>query len=187
MREKLNIALFIALALSWITFSIRTRPEKVEYVQPTQELKEVEVLKDSSKHYSGVATTTLDNSELKETLQEQKQILKELGIKIKSLQSSMSVATVAEYAIPLPQVDSVTLKDTIKQDIQYSSKWIDAKTKDDSLVIRTRDSLDIFVSRIYRHKFLWWKWGTKGYNVDIVNHNPYSTITYNKVVVNGKQ
>jgi len=84
-------------------------------------------------------------------------------------------------------VDSVTLTDTIKQDIQYSSKWIDAKTKDDSLVIRTRDSLDIFVSRIYRHKLLWWKWGTKGYEVNIVNHNPNSTITYNKVVVNGKQ
>jgi len=186
MREKMNIALFIALALSWITFSIRTRPEKVEYVQPTQELKEVEILEDSSKHYSGVAITTLDNSELKEALQEQKKLLKELGIKVKSLQTSMSVATAAEYSIPLPKKDTVREQDTITQNIKYTSKWIDAESKGDSLVIRTRDSLSLFVSRIYRHKFLWWKWGTKGYNVDIVNHNPYSTITYNKVVVNGK-
>ena len=35
---------------------------------------------------------------------------------------------------------------------------------------------------MYRHHFLWWRWGVKGYKVKVVNFNPHSTIRYNTYV-----
>lgn len=31
-----------------------------------------------------------------------------------------------------------------------------------------------------KHKFLWWRWGTKGYQVQIVSFNPHSRINYSR-------
>lgn len=33
-----------------------------------------------------------------------------------------------------------------------------------------------------KHKFLWWRWGTKGYQVQIVNFNPHPRINYSRYV-----
>lgn len=33
-----------------------------------------------------------------------------------------------------------------------------------------------------KHKFLWWRWGTKGYQVQIVNFNPHPRINYSRNV-----
>lgn len=36
--------------------------------------------------------------------------------------------------------------------------------------------------KTYKHKFLWWWWVTKGYQVQIVNFNPHSRINYSRYV-----
>ena len=33
-----------------------------------------------------------------------------------------------------------------------------------------------------KHKFLWWRWGTKGYQVQIVNFNRHPRINYSRYV-----
>ena len=33
-----------------------------------------------------------------------------------------------------------------------------------------------------KHKFLWWRGGTKGYQVQIVNFNPHPRINYSRYV-----
>ena len=45
-----------------------------------------------------------------------------------------------------------------------------------------RDSLSTIVYREYRHHFLWWKWGTRGYRLKIVNFNPHARIIYNMYI-----
>ena len=45
-----------------------------------------------------------------------------------------------------------------------------------------RDSVTTIISRDYKHRFLWWRWGTKGYSVYIVNHNPRGKVYYNKYI-----
>lgn len=50
------------------------------------------------------------------------------------------------------------------------------------LTIITRDSLTIVASRIPAYKFLWWNWGTKGINIDIMAENPDTKFTYSKFV-----
>ncbi|WP_407934619.1 DUF6549 family protein [Hallella sp.] len=34
----------------------------------------------------------------------------------------------------------------------------------------------------YKHRFLWWKWSTKGYKVKIINFNPHARVLYNQYV-----
>ena len=66
----------------------------------------------------------------------------------------------------------------------YSDKWVDfyANIPDSTFTYEVRDSLSSAISRIYKHRFLWWRWGTKGYKQTIVNHNPRSKIVYNEIV-----
>ena len=66
----------------------------------------------------------------------------------------------------------------------YSDKWVDfyANIPDSTFTYEVRDSLSSAISRIYKHRFLWGRWGTKGYKQTIVNHNPRSKIVYNEIV-----
>ena len=50
------------------------------------------------------------------------------------------------------------------------------------MVIETRDSIAQIVHAIYKHRFLWWKWGIKGFRQEIVNFNPKSKIEYSEIV-----
>lgn len=45
-----------------------------------------------------------------------------------------------------------------------------------------RDSLAIALKREYKHRFLFLRWGTKGYDVKVVNFNPHSSVRYNTFV-----
>lgn len=45
-----------------------------------------------------------------------------------------------------------------------------------------RDSVGIAVKKEYKHRFLFLKWGTKGYQVKVMNFNPNATIRYNTFV-----
>ena len=51
-----------------------------------------------------------------------------------------------------------------------------------TLVYTVSDSVLTLVYREYKHKFLWWRWGTKGYKVKVVNFNPHATIRYNQYI-----
>jgi hypothetical protein len=42
--------------------------------------------------------------------------------------------------------------------------------------------LAIAVEKEYKRRFLWWKWGTKGYRVKAVSFCPYTTIRYNTYI-----
>lgn len=66
----------------------------------------------------------------------------------------------------------------------YSDKWVDfhASVPDSIFTYEVRDSLSTVISRIHKHKFLWWRWGTKGYKQTIINYNPRGRITYNEIV-----
>ena len=68
--------------------------------------------------------------------------------------------------------------------LRYHDQWADFSYFEEKkrLEYSVRDSLTTYVTREYKHKFLWWQWGTKGYSVYHVNHNPHSRIYYNKYI-----
>ena len=84
----------------------------------------------------------------------------------------------------LRSADAKLIKDLKDSSFNYSDKWVDfyANIPDSTFTYEVRDSLSSAISRIYKHKFLWWRWGTKGYKQTIVNYNPRSRIVYNEIV-----
>ncbi len=152
---------------------------------------EVERFRDS---LTAVAMSVRPVEDVKAVLsQEDRQLLKELRQKVKAIESyqkiglrteagvTLSRDTIATYGTDsavngrLPPVDSV---------LTYKDRWLDLKynTGNRFLVIELQDSLAISVTREYRRKFLWWRWGLKGYEVKAVSFNPYTTVRYNSFV-----
>ena len=87
------------------------------------------------------------------------------------------------------QRTSLSSADTVKTDrsdsvYTYSDRWLSFRlnTADSILTYKARDSLQTIVYRQYKHRFLWWRWGTKGYDVKVINFNPHSNIFYNSYI-----
>lgn len=116
----------------------------------------------------------MDRGEYK-LLSADRKLLKELNLKLRQVVSDQRVSMVTSDTVKTKRLNSV---------YSYSDAWLSLRldTADSILTYRARDSLQCIVAREYKHKFLWWRWGTKGYNVKVLNFNPHSTILYNSFI-----
>ena len=80
--------------------------------------------------------------------------------------------------------DTVVLEPENDSVMTYRDKWVSFRYLMCERVLdySVRDSLSAYVSREYKHRFLWWRWGTKGYNVSVVSHNPKCKVEYSKYI-----
>ena len=104
-----------------------------------------------------------------------RQLLKDLNIKVSQIMVDQRTSVVTEGTVKTLRENSI---------YKYSDKWLRVKlnTADSMLTYRARDSLQCLVTRNYKHRFMWWKWGTAGYNIKMINFNPNSTILYNNYI-----
>ena len=111
----------------------------------------------------------MDRGEYK-LLAADRKLLEELNLKLRQVVSDQRVSMVTSDTVKTKRLNSV---------YSYSDAWLSLRldTADSILTYRARDSLQCIVARQFKHKFLWWKWGTKGYNVKVLNFNPHSTIS----------
>lgn len=118
----------------------------------------------------------VDKTDYKQ-LEEDKQLIKDLGLKVDQLVSENKMLREAK--------DSVMMKAVNDSVFAYHDRWADFEylTRRQLLRYAVRDSFVTTVSRIHRHRFLWWRWGTKGYQVHHVNFNPHVDIKYNQYIM----
>lgn len=104
-----------------------------------------------------------------------RKMLKDLNIKVSQIMADQRTSVVTEGSVKTRRENSL---------YKYSDKWLSVQlnTADSILTYRARDSLQCLVSRKFKHRFLWWKWGTDGYNIKMINFNPNSTILYNNYI-----
>ena len=116
----------------------------------------------------------MDRGEYK-LLAADRKLLEDLNLKLRQVVSDQRVSMVTSDTVKTKRLNSV---------YSYSDAWLSLRldTADSILTYRARDSLQCIVARQFKHKFLWWKWGTKGYNVKVLNYNPHSTILYNSFI-----
>jgi len=111
--------------------------------------------------------------------------VKELGVQLKNVQSILDTRTITQIKIKTTVRDSISLVDTLKC-FNYSDEFtkltgcfnLDTVNID----LKTFDSLTTVVSRIPAHRFLWWTWGVKGINLNIISKNPNTTFDYLKYI-----
>lgn len=153
---------------------------------------------DSLNYAQQCAYLANDLVDLREVLaQNELKMLKNLDVKRKNVAtvSVTSSRTAVDILVPVlnnptdakgESVDSgdpEELPIIIPRSFRYSDEWTDVALHGDTLSVATRDSIVTVCERVYKHHFLWWRWGHKGYNVKLLNFNPHSTIIYGKFVV----
>lgn len=114
---------------------------------------------------------------LKDALAADEQLIKDLRLKVKQLEAFQTTTLETSDTVPAHHEPNDSL-------FFYRDRWADLRLdlKDTTFYYNIRDSLSTVVYREYRHHFLWWKWGTKGYRLKIVNFNPHTQVTYNKYI-----
>ncbi len=105
-----------------------------------------------------------------------RQLIKDLQLKVSQIESeNMMLREIAD------SLQLVALNDSL---YAFHDRWADFEVNMRSWMMdyAVRDSFVSYVSRIYKHRFLWWKWGTKGYNMKVVNFNPRATVKYARTI-----
>lgn len=123
-----------------------------------------------------VKVVEVDKTDYKKQLAD-KELIKELGLRVKEVE--------AENRFLMSTRDTVVLKPEFGDStLTYRDKWNSFSFELGTRVLNweVRDSLVTYVSSEYKHHFLWWRWGLKGYKVTNVNFNPKSRIEYNKYI-----
>ena len=118
----------------------------------------------------------IDKTDYKQ-LEEDKKLLSDLNLRVDQLVSENKMLREAR--------DSVKMKAVNDSVFAYHDHWADFEylTRQQLLKYAVRDSFVTNVSRIYKHRFLWWRWGTKGYQVHHVNFNPHVDIKYDQYIM----
>lgn len=125
-----------------------------------------------------VTQKVVEVERIKEVLADQdKQLLKDLGMKVKELESLQKMGSVIRDTVFLESTD--TMSDA---PLVYRDAWAEFEYHKKRLRYSVRDSIAIALRKEYKHRFLWFRWGVKGYEVKVVNFNPHATIRYNTFV-----
>lgn len=154
--------------------------QKVEQLQSTLSHSTVEIVRDTIRDSIPVASqpaVVIDKTDYKK-MEADAQLIKDLKLKCAQVESEMRVL--------LANQGQVTLQASADSDsvLRYKDKWceFEYQMKPRELTYNVRDSLVTVVSRVYKHKFLWFRWGTKGYQVQHVNFNPHSRFEYGRFI-----
>lgn len=191
MRNKIRLLWpYIATVKIWLAFLLLVfcfgscnRELKKENERLRQELarqQQYVPLKKDTIHDSVEVVTQkiIEVERIKEVLtDEDRVLLKDAGIAAKELLSLQKMGTETKDSVTLEKKDS-----TEDAPLYYKDAWAEFEFNNRKLRYSVRDSLAIAVKQEYKHRFLWWKWGVKGYEVKAVNFNPHSTIRYNTYI-----
>ena len=186
MKKDLIIICAVPIAILAIFFCLQYRSQ-VERLKDDVNRLSVELAhahiplqRDTIRDSIEVVTQTVVEvvpKKMKEALAADEQLIKDLQLKMRQLEALQTTVVVTADAVPAHHnhCDSI---------FYYNDQWADLSLslKDTTFYYNIRDSLATVVYREYRHRFLWWRWGTKGYKVKIVNFNPHARVIYNKYI-----
>ena len=179
----------VLLVLGAIVLHLIVRNSQSEVKRLSEELEQartelaraaVPVQRDTIRDSIEVVTQTVVEvvpKKLKDALAADQQLIKELQLKVKQLEAIQTTTIVTSDSVPAHHDPTDCM-------YYYNDQWADLslQLKDTTFYYNIRDSLATYVYREYKHRFLWWRWGTKGYQVKIVNFNPHARVVYNKYI-----
>lgn len=183
-----NIVLVISVLI--LSFFLNNTREEKKRLTNNQEslLSDIEYYKtESGKNAASVQKLMLTKSELEKHCQNLTQTVKDLGIKVKRLQSATTTVTKTEIEIRTVVRDSIVYRDrpVILKIINWKDPWIKLNGvldgDDFSAKIQSIDSLSHVAHRVPK-KFLFFRFGTKAVRLEVVNKNPHNQIVYTEYI-----
>jgi hypothetical protein len=163
---------------------VKRLSEELEQARTELSHAQIPLQRDTIRDSIEVVTQTVVEvvpKKLKDALAADEQLIKDLQLKVKQLEAMQTTTIVTGDTVPAHHDPTDCM-------YYYNDQWADLRLnlKDTTFYYNIRDSLSTVVYREYRHHFLWWKWGTKGYRLKIVNFNPHAHVYYNKYIKAGK-
>jgi len=145
--------------------------------------------KTSSGKWAAKATAlTLTASEFKNSNDSLLSVIKELGIKAKRTLEASQTASSTDIPLQLHAKDSIVYvnghTDTLKC-MEYHDLWTDfsgcLQKSNFTGYIQNRDTLYHILHNIPKH-FLFFRFGSKSIQLDVVSSNPHTKIVYTKII-----
>lgn len=161
--------------------SCRTKNPQPENAEPSPMIRTV--IRDTVSVVEHAAYTATEEDAGRAA--DDKRMMKDVGLKARQIKSLQTTSLQTTLDVPLPvQEESSVSPDSIRIPLSWSyhDRWTDVSFSDTTLHIATRDSVTTIVYREFKHRFLWWRWGTKAIRVKLLNFNPHSTIVYDRFV-----
>lgn len=116
---------------------------------------------------------------------------RELGIKVKRLQSAASTSTDTHISASADLRDSIVFRDryipidTLKTFVWKDPPWAYVSGVIDSgrvsLDVHTTDTIIQIVHRVPK-RFLFFRWGTKAIRQEVISRNPHTNIVYSEYI-----
>ena len=123
-----------------------------------------------SLNVSEIGRLQLDKNQLEEYKKNSLELIKDLKLKPAQVKMITNTSIIRKDSIVFQLKDSC---------INHKTEWIDIHgCLGDTLYINSTDSISQVIYKEYKHKFLWFKWGVKGFKQKIINYNPNSSIKY---------
>ena len=109
------------------------------------------------------------------------QTIESLKLKLKNVLSVANVETQIEQHITTPTIktDTSTCFNYKDEFIELSGCTVDTTT---DIGYKVKDKLLIVPSIVKKHHFLWFEWGVKGIQLDVLSKNPNSSFTYESYI-----
>lgn len=140
--------------------------------------------------------TAIESSRLQLTLVEFKKYreddiktIKDLGLKLKQIKASMKHDISIEVPIKTPVKDSIIIESNtpllVKTfDLSNEYRTFRGVITNDSIVadLSLQVKLKQYLYLVYKHKFLWLRWGAKGVNQVVLSDNPYVKLNYSEFI-----
>lgn len=153
----------------------------------TEEIKTYKT--ENGKNAAKITELTLSRDEFEKTCREQVNTIKDLNLKVKRLESMTTTSTATDVSAVTVLRDSIIQKDTVCVETVKCFTWKDNWNRIDGIIrgdsvkceYHGTDTLSIVATRVPK-KFLFFKWGCKYIQVDAINSNPATKITYNRAI-----
>lgn len=152
--------------------------EKVQYYQT-----------ENGKNAARVTELTLKKGEFEKMCHEQVEVIKDLKLKLKRVESVSTTATNTSVTVVTQLRDTVIIRDTLTVANAKHFKWSDSWNHIHGIIdgnnvectYEGNDTINLVATRVPK-KFLFFRWGTKYIQIDVVNSNPSSRILYNRTI-----
>ena len=188
MRRVLSIiatvATIIAILLGVKLHNITAEHERLERNQRAL-LSKVETYKTRADEWAATAEVLeLKLSELRQARREDAKRIKELGIRLREVESYARSVTQKRGGATLPLRDTVIIRDTVKI---FSSgrgqSYLSGMVHNDSITYHftSTDTIYQVVRRVPR-RFLFFRYGTKAIHQDVWTSNPTTKVVYTEYI-----
>lgn len=193
--NKLNIGAFVVvLSLVVALYAVVSRLTTVKTENVRLSANQEALLADIERYRTKdgesaikIQQLTLKRNEFENQCKELSGQVEEMGYKIKQLQRLITYGATTKVEIQTVVKDSIIYTpisvDTLRC-FNFADEWAQISGcigRNDTLIgnVEVRDSLTIIAHNIPK-RFLFFKWGSKRIELDIINHNPHSEIEYSK-------